>query len=516
MTEPAISPPEVPTDSTSAPERASQRGAAPVVHLLEIVQTVLTALILAFVFRAFFIEAFIIPTGSMAPGLLGEHTAAVCPECGWAYDFGPSDAARGRGGAFTPPDALRCPNCQRSNDVLRERALPVSGDRILVQKWPHLLGGLLGLKRWDVIVFRDPADPYTNYIKRLIGLPGEAVEIVDGDVYINGEIARKPRYVQSALWSIVFDQAHIPVAADDEDGPHAWRTTGPPQPDGEGWLDLNRRVIRYAANDEVERSLVFEPHASAWYLRDVCGYNGDSTGEPVGDVRLSAILVPGASRGRVTFCIVRDGNRFTATVDSGGEMTLTRSPEGRAGDSQRIGLARIRPLTAGRPLHVELEHADYRVALVIDGVERIATDDAQYAPDLSAARGRVRTAPPRLSIASAGMPIELRGLRIERDVHYRSGGRAMLRAGPGDALPLGGGEYFVLGDNSPASHDSREWARVGPHLQRRAEAGEYRLGTVPEDQIVGRAIFVYLPGVMPLSASGAWRIPDLGRVRFVR
>lgn len=479
-------------------------------------QTVLTALILAFVFRAFFIEAFIIPTGSMAPGLLGVHATAVCPACGWAYDFGPSDAGRSRGGAFAPPDALRCPNCQRSNDVLRERAIPIAGDRILVQKWPHLLGGPLGLKRWDVIVFRDPADPYTNYIKRLVGLPGESVEIVDGDVYINGAIARKPRCVQSALWSIVFDQAHVPIAINDADGPHAWRAAGPQQPHGAGWTDLDSRVIRYDAEDDEERTLVFEPRASAWYLRDVCGYNGDSAGEPVGDVRLSATLVPAASRGRVTFCIVRDDSRFAASVDSSGELTLTRSPDGRLGTGLTIGRARIRPPIPGRPLRVDLEHVDYRVALVIDGVERIGTTDEQYAPDLAAARRRLRTAPPRLLLASAGMSLELRGLRIERDVHYRSGGRAMLRAGPGDALSLRDGEYFVLGDNSPASHDSREWSRVGPHLERRAEAGEYRLGIVPADQIVGRAIFVYLPGVMPLSASGAWRVPDLGRVRFVR
>src|SRR5438094_9805641 len=49
------------------------------------VESILVAFILAFVFRAFIVEAFVIPTGSMAPTLLGAHMRFKCPDCG--YDF---------------------------------------------------------------------------------------------------------------------------------------------------------------------------------------------------------------------------------------------------------------------------------------------------------------------------------------------------------------------------------------------------------------------------------------------
>jgi len=53
--------------------------------------------------------------------------------------------------------------------------------------------------------FRNPIEPSINYIKRLIGRPGETVEIIDGDIYIDGQISRKPAKVQEELWMPVYD-----------------------------------------------------------------------------------------------------------------------------------------------------------------------------------------------------------------------------------------------------------------------------------------------------------------------
>ncbi|EQD44288.1 signal peptidase I, partial [mine drainage metagenome] len=52
----------------------------------ETLETVILALILAFTFRTFCVEAFVIPTGSMAPTLSGAHFRAVCPMCGYTFN----------------------------------------------------------------------------------------------------------------------------------------------------------------------------------------------------------------------------------------------------------------------------------------------------------------------------------------------------------------------------------------------------------------------------------------------
>jgi hypothetical protein len=63
------------------------------------------------------------------------------------------------------------------------------------------------------------------------------------------------------------------------------------------------------------------------------------------------------------------------------------------------------------------------------------------------------------------------------------------RAGTGDPLVLAKDEFFVLGDNSPASADGRWWTAPG-----KGNAGKrYRPGIVPRDYLVGKAFFVYWP-----------------------
>ena len=58
--------------------------------LRETVESVVVAFILAFLFRTVEAEAFVIPTGSMAPTLMGAHKDVDCPECGYQYAAGAS------------------------------------------------------------------------------------------------------------------------------------------------------------------------------------------------------------------------------------------------------------------------------------------------------------------------------------------------------------------------------------------------------------------------------------------
>ena len=63
------------------------------------------------------------------------------------------------------------------------------GQYLLISKQTHKIWPLT---RGDVIVFRYPRNPKKNYIKRLVGLPGETVEFRNGKLYINGELTPEP------------------------------------------------------------------------------------------------------------------------------------------------------------------------------------------------------------------------------------------------------------------------------------------------------------------------------------
>lgn len=68
------------------------------------------------------------------------------------------------------------------------------GDRIVVDHFAYLLGDV---ERGDVVVLKYPLDPSLDYIKRVIGLPGDEVMIDHGEVWVNGERLSEP-YVESA------------------------------------------------------------------------------------------------------------------------------------------------------------------------------------------------------------------------------------------------------------------------------------------------------------------------------
>lgn len=173
----------------------------------EFVESLVVAVILALLFRAFEAEAFVIPTGSMATTLLGRHKDVLDEYTGYEYTVGSSsELDRDTNRQFTNVVEAIDPLYHRQTDISANPSY--SGDRILVSKFAY---DFASPKRWDVIVFKYPEDPHVNYIKRLIGLPGETVRIYHGDIYIKkpGEseyqIARKPPAKQMTLQRLVYD-----------------------------------------------------------------------------------------------------------------------------------------------------------------------------------------------------------------------------------------------------------------------------------------------------------------------
>lgn len=158
----------------------SERPAAGTQATRETVESVVIAVILAFLFRGFVAEAFVIPTGSMAPTLMGRHVDVTCPQCRYAYRTGATEENEPRRGVV---ETTFCPICRYPLHLDRVRnpnQRSFTGDRILVSKFAYELSEP---ERWDVIVFKYPGNAKQNYIKRLIGLPGELIRIRHGDIY---------------------------------------------------------------------------------------------------------------------------------------------------------------------------------------------------------------------------------------------------------------------------------------------------------------------------------------------
>jgi hypothetical protein len=280
-----------------------------------------------------------------------------------------------------------------------------------------------------------------------------------------------------------------------------------------GWSGLDGRVIRYRGRDDVERAIAFTPDDQQ-YFEDVCGYNrGPSRTAPpfVKDLRLAAEVTFLGGDGALRWELTAGGRVFAATIAPRGAVMLSMAPAGAPEQYQVLGGMLLPGFRTGRPVRVELVHVDFRVSLAIDGREVLASTDDNYAPDVDALRAGPEASRAGLKIVARFLDVDVRRLRIDRDVYYTYRPRVTQRAYAGSPFVLADGEYFVLGDNSGDSRDSREWTERGPHVP-----ASYRVGTVPANQIVGSAAFVYLPGLLPLDTAGRWRIPDVGRIRFVR
>lgn len=133
------------------------------------VRTVLLAVFIAILFRTFLFEPFSIPSGSMIPTLLVGDYLFVSK-----YSYGYS--------RYSLPAGL-----------------PLIKNRIM-NTTP---------KRGDVIVFKLPADNKTDYIKRLIALPGETVQMRDGRLYINGELVEREPLPETEDYVVRYSSGHI-------------------------------------------------------------------------------------------------------------------------------------------------------------------------------------------------------------------------------------------------------------------------------------------------------------------
>lgn len=523
----------------------------------ETVESIAFAFVLALLFRSFVAEAFVIPTGSMAPTLYGRNKDVVCPACGHDYAIGASDEVDDRTGRLMLSHRIQqsqCPNCRHQHDV---KPLNVfKGDRILVNKSAYQFGAP---DRWDVIVFRYPEETEKNYIKRLVGLPGETIRIARGDVYARphgaGEfqiLRKQDPNKQKLLQQVVYDDRHPPRELIKSGWPEAW------QPEGTGgWThDPAARRFDLAAGD-AEQSVRFHhriPSAADWaaaeegkpgnprheLVSDFCGYNayigGRSAGLDddrfwVGDLTLSC---------RVALSTIQTGGTFTLELNEGvrqyrcqidvfsGMATLSHNDDLAAGPgSPAIELAKVQtPIRGPGTYTLRFANVDDRLCLWVN--EGFFTHGLVGAANYEAPANRRPQARDLTPVAFAAHHVaaSVSDLVIERDIYYRAeritndafhplmdhevDENIPLRAALSDPEEwgqlyerharqaefneLGPDEFFVMGDNSPRSQDSRLW----PNHVRRAENRH----AVERQALIGKAFFIYWPHGIPFLNGG--------------
>ncbi|MCI0360638.1 MAG: S26 family signal peptidase, partial [Planctomycetaceae bacterium] len=209
----------------------------------ETIESIAMAVILALLFRGFVAEAFVIPTGSMAPTLQGRHKDVQCPKCDYWYQTSASAEENETQLTDQHVYTTTCPICrytQTLDPLHKPNDGSFSGDRIIVGKFCY---DLAEPRRWDVIVFKFPGGALQNYIKRLIGLPGEKVWIVGGNIHTCGleepdealKIARKPPHKLDAMLQIVDDTDHIPAALTAVGWPLRWSEQTRSASDQQAW-----------------------------------------------------------------------------------------------------------------------------------------------------------------------------------------------------------------------------------------------------------------------------------------
>lgn len=574
----------------------------------ETIESVVIAFILAFLFRTFEAEAFVIPTGSMAPTLYGRHKEITCPECKFVYAVGASSELDQNTSLLKRPllSEAVCPNCRFKTDIdtvqgAEDEWTPVfKGDRILVNKFPFEFGDP---QRWDIVVFKFPEHPQTNYIKRLIGLPGETLRIQQGDVYarkgqdtplriLRKDNPDKQRDVRILVYNDAFPERRLHKLG----WPERWAAVAKDGAPGHiaGWSDDNAgwkhdtvaRSFRLTPSKgkSKTRSWIryrhFLPRGSDWdaavdgrreeldarsrlqLVADFCGYNA-TDGNPgvpaiergkywVGDLMLSCSvdIDQVAPKAELLFELNEGWRWYRCRIDvATGKATLSHTDSLSRDEKDEIVLATAETSVTGKGRYeVRFANVDDRLCLWIDDDLVEFGSNAAYKPHggFNSLQEPTDSDLVPVGIAARGLGVTVSRLLLERDIYYRSelihpdsqfindeysgrtineydsqtNGREFVslltdptawfkkyesdlsvrKTGAGGdyadvsfEFELGPDEFFMMGDNSPSSKDSRLWANTRRAVHRHA---------VPRSALVGKAFFIYWPHGMPFLNDG--------------
>jgi len=530
-----------------------------------IVESFLLLAIAVILFRGFAAEGFMISTGSMAPTLLGYHRRVVCPECQFTFARGANpdqddEFRRTVQGAYeigwTEPPRIRCPNCSLT-EIPFQQVPRTEGDQLLVHKHAY---EFRDPRRWEVIVFRNPDDPRQAYVKRVVGLPGEEIEIRGGNVYANGTLCRKPLPVRRAMRIPVSDWTHQ-VAGTDPDVRPEWSvdladsrwTTTPKSLQFNGlsaessrfqdWVTYRHwrrsggqhetsvplaawprdvsvpseslsqlkyqsgQVVCVGVLSDIDRrnwlsrsdSIPFQAAINQLYEKthltgvvDESGYNAvdESRDQNVEEFCLTLTLSEVTGNGQFALRLKNSEDTMTAVLDfSGNVCRLFRNDE-----SSPLKIVPFPEKSTTGPILLELTRFDGETTLAWNGSEILSVTEA-----IPVEQNPLPPVTEPAQFGAAGIHCQVSDIRLFRDVYYTH------RPDQGTfPVRMGTDEFFVLGDNSPVSVDSRVWSVPG----------------VPRRALIGKPLVVHLPSqttrVQWNDRTFDMRLPDFSRARWIR
>jgi signal peptidase I len=449
----------------------------------EIAEALGIALVLAFLFKAFIVELYCIPTGSMAATLMGRHKDVNCEVC--AFPFQLSASQESNAGAEHPRSADQlprivggtCPQCQYTmyigkDNLAGQTHISYNGDRIFVNK---ALFNYREPSRWHVTVFRYPAQPQVNYIKRLIGVENETLMLRNGQVFVKKmgsedfEIQRKPLRSLLSMLRPVDDNDYV-VPAIHELG---WKTrwygdenwqrsddyksfTGMNNSDEVSWLNF-----RYITATTLDWYYLIQgklpernPTGTAQLITDTLAYNTQIAQSPsgpswdkynveslrsgevqlckrtneglglnwVGDLTIRCTLNVKNNNGTVTFLLVKGGVNFQCELDCSAGRGIFSIPTVPEFEPFSVDV----PIHAGRNYDVMFCNVDEEMRLIIDGKEIDTQGLGRYDAlcDDSGPLSRDRS-PTALDLEPAAIGIQngevhVKNLKILRNMYYIS------------------------------------------------------------------------------------------------
>jgi signal peptidase I len=457
-------------------------------RLRPVVELAVLLLMAAAALRTWFLEGFPVGCqvsgGSMAETLLGRHRDVVCADCGQRFPCNAEGDLAAR--------RVICPNCGYPGNRADETGV-LPGDRVLIDHTTFLFRPP---RRWEVVAFRRPDEAHALYVKRVVGLPNESIQIRHGDVYADGQLQRKTLAQQRAMAILVHDASQQPRLKPPppprwkaESRHSAWKTetsafihASTPGEQVMDWLVYHHGHRRGDRPDEVTPAPV----------TDVCGYDPgrlrrDEDIHPVTDLMLSLRVAKISGPGSLVLWATDGWTKFRVEVDPAGGCYRVLQ------DGRPLSHAAGKLFFPREGLKIEVSLFDQQFLLGLGG--QTVVQHPYDRPD----RPPTPSVEP-LAIGAKRVEVVLDEVRVYRDVYYTQPAWSRRGRGTDGAVQLGRGEYFVLGDNSPISDDSRTWTPAA----------------VNDACLLGKPFAVILPVRYVVWGSWHIQVPDLARIRYIR